>query len=179
MIYRLVIILLIFMCSFFVCRNYRGTPVQQYDSAARAIPDTARGRLWFREFRTGRRSESSSTVPCRAIWRPRSGVATRVSGGTQNVALGLPFLAPGSDLWFGSIAQANAPAFHSTRLTRHYEVRPILEVSPSSDVGRSTEYPFTVNVDIKNLTAGSSISIYQVTTLSPIWSCTPLTEDAL
>ena len=58
-------------------------------------------------------------------------------------------------------------------------MRPLFEIATSSDVGRSAAHPYTFSVDLKNLTTSSNIVIQQVTTLSPVWACTPLTEDAL
>ena len=76
-------------------------------------------------------------------------------------------------------AQAGASAFRSARLTRHYEVRPILELSTSCEVAQSDEYPFTVYVDVKNTTSSSNVVISQISTLSPVWSCSALSTEAL
>ena len=69
-------------------------------------------------------------------------------------------------------------SFHSTRVTRSYEVTPIFEVSASTKPSRSRDHLFLLNLEMDNVSA-NPVQVTQVTTLSPLWACTPIVNDEL
>ncbi|KAI0932025.1 hypothetical protein AcV5_004630 [Taiwanofungus camphoratus] len=64
--------------------------------------------------------------------------------------------------------------FHSARVTRHYEVKPILKVVASSRPSGSPDHTFLLNVEVENATEISNVQLTQITTMSPLWACSPL-----
>jgi hypothetical protein len=75
--------------------------------------------------------------------------------------------------------EAQNQSFHSARATRYYEVAPIFDVSVSSQASRSAEHLFLLNLELNNISPSSTVQLTQVTTLSPLWQCTPVVEDIL
>jgi len=75
--------------------------------------------------------------------------------------------------------EAQNQSFHSARVTRYYEVTPVFEVSISSQPSRSAEHLFLLNLELYNISPSSTIQLTQVTTLSPLWECTPIVENIL
>ena len=69
-------------------------------------------------------------------------------------------------------------SFHSTRVTRSYEVTPIFEVSTSTQPSRSRDHLFLLNLQMDNVSA-NPVQLTQVTTLSPLWACTPIVNNEL
>ncbi|KAI0686194.1 ER-golgi trafficking TRAPP I complex 85 kDa subunit-domain-containing protein [Earliella scabrosa] len=67
----------------------------------------------------------------------------------------------------------NAP-FHCTRVTRRYEVKPILKVTTSVRPSASPEQTYIVGVEVENTAASSNIQVTQVSTMSALWTCSPL-----
>ncbi|KAI0715153.1 ER-golgi trafficking TRAPP I complex 85 kDa subunit-domain-containing protein [Earliella scabrosa] len=67
----------------------------------------------------------------------------------------------------------NAP-FHCTRVTRRYEVKPILKVTASVRPSASPEQTYVVGVEVENTAASSNIQVTQVSTMSALWTCSPL-----
>ncbi|KAJ7706314.1 ER-golgi trafficking TRAPP I complex 85 kDa subunit-domain-containing protein [Mycena rosella] len=67
-------------------------------------------------------------------------------------------------------------SFHSMRVTRSYDVRPILDITASASPCHSPDYLFLMNVELENVSGSHSIHLEQVTTLSPTWKCDPLAE---
>ncbi|KAI0697133.1 ER-golgi trafficking TRAPP I complex 85 kDa subunit-domain-containing protein [Cytidiella melzeri] len=72
--------------------------------------------------------------------------------------------------------ESNGQAFRSARLTRHYEVRQVLQLSTSYEPSRSTRDAYLVNIDIENVATTGDIRISQITTMSPSWFCAPVTQ---
>jgi trafficking protein particle complex subunit 8 len=75
--------------------------------------------------------------------------------------------------------EAQNQSFHSARVTRYYEVVPIFEVSANSQPSRSVEHLFLLNLEVANISSGSEVQLTQITTLSPLWECTPVMDDIL
>ncbi|KAJ6604519.1 ER-golgi trafficking TRAPP I complex 85 kDa subunit-domain-containing protein [Mycena vulgaris] len=72
--------------------------------------------------------------------------------------------------------ESDTDSFHSTRVTRSYDVRPILDITASALPCYNPDYLFLMNVDLENVSGSHSIRLEQVTTLSPTWRCDPLAE---
>ncbi|KAH7912583.1 ER-golgi trafficking TRAPP I complex 85 kDa subunit-domain-containing protein [Hygrophoropsis aurantiaca] len=66
--------------------------------------------------------------------------------------------------------------FHCTRVTRGYEITPIIHVSAASHPGRSADHSFLLNLEFTNALSSHPLRVTQLTTMSPTWSCAPLTE---
>ncbi|KAI0652274.1 ER-golgi trafficking TRAPP I complex 85 kDa subunit-domain-containing protein [Trametes meyenii] len=64
--------------------------------------------------------------------------------------------------------------FHCTRVTRRYEVKPILKVNTSARPSASLDQTYVLNVEVENITNSSNIELKQVSTMSALWSCSPL-----
>ena len=75
--------------------------------------------------------------------------------------------------------EAQNQSFHSARATRYYEVAPIFDLSVSSQASHSAEHLFLLNLELNNISPSSTVQLTQVTTLSPLWQCTPVVEDIL
>jgi trafficking protein particle complex subunit 8 len=75
--------------------------------------------------------------------------------------------------------EAPGQSFHSARVTRYYEVTPIFEVSANSQPSRSMENLFLLNLELDNISSSSTVQLTQITTLSPLWECTPVVDDIL
>ena len=105
-------------------------------------------------------------------------------------------LAPGENLEFSMVIHADRALehdlclllvyresadqnFHSTRLIRHYEVTPIFEVSATARPSRTVDHLFTLNVELDNISPSNSVQLTQITTLSPLWQCVPVSDNAL
>jgi len=70
-------------------------------------------------------------------------------------------------------------AFHSTKVKRSYQVVPMFEISMASTPSRSENHTFLVNFDVQNTTTFADIQITQLTTMSGMWACTPVVEQAV
>ncbi|KAJ6621602.1 ER-golgi trafficking TRAPP I complex 85 kDa subunit-domain-containing protein [Mycena sp. CBHHK59/15] len=70
-------------------------------------------------------------------------------------------------------------SFHSTRVTRYYDVRPILEISANAVPSHDSDHLFLLNLELENISDSSSIGLTEVITLSPTWRCNPLAENDL
>ena len=75
--------------------------------------------------------------------------------------------------------EAQNQSFHSARATWYYEVAPIFDLSVSSQASHSAEHLFLLNLELNNISPSSTVQLTQVTTLSPLWQCTPVVEDIL
>ncbi|KAI0271395.1 ER-golgi trafficking TRAPP I complex 85 kDa subunit-domain-containing protein [Gloeopeniophorella convolvens] len=64
--------------------------------------------------------------------------------------------------------------FHCVRVTRFFEVQPLLSASLTFAPCQEPEHLFTSYVDIRNNSGSTPVDISQVVTMSPTWSCTPL-----
>ncbi|CDO73209.1 hypothetical protein BN946_scf185007.g264 [Trametes cinnabarina] len=64
--------------------------------------------------------------------------------------------------------------FHCTRVTRRYEVKPILNITTSARPSASPDQMYIVNVEVENITNSSNIEVRQVSTMSASWECTSL-----
>ncbi|KAI0361180.1 hypothetical protein OH77DRAFT_1417397 [Trametes cingulata] len=69
--------------------------------------------------------------------------------------------------------RGDAP-FHSTRVTRRYEVRPILKATTSARPSASLDQTYIVNVEVENITGMSNIELKQISTMSASWECSPM-----
>ncbi|KAI0800868.1 ER-golgi trafficking TRAPP I complex 85 kDa subunit-domain-containing protein [Fomes fomentarius] len=102
-----------------------------------------------------------------------------------------PELAPGDELQLPFILHAahhgekdlcllfvfretNDAPFHSTRVTRRYEVKPILKVTTSAWPSGFPDQTYIVGVEVENITGASNIQITQVSVMGALWSCSPL-----
>ncbi|KAJ7783643.1 ER-golgi trafficking TRAPP I complex 85 kDa subunit-domain-containing protein [Mycena maculata] len=72
--------------------------------------------------------------------------------------------------------ESDTESFHSTRVTRAYDVRPILDISASASPCHDADHHFLINVELENVSGPHSIHLEQVTTLSPSWRCDPVAE---
>ncbi|TBU62053.1 ER-golgi trafficking TRAPP I complex 85 kDa subunit-domain-containing protein [Dichomitus squalens] len=70
--------------------------------------------------------------------------------------------------------ESNSAPFHCTRVTRRYEVRPILKVTTSMRPSGSSDHMYTIGVEIENTTGASNIQITQLSAMSATWRCSPL-----
>lgn len=75
--------------------------------------------------------------------------------------------------------EAGGQAFHSARATRHYEVTPIFEVSAASQPSRSVDNFFLLSLELDNISSSNTVQLTQVTTMSPLWECTPIVDHIL
>ncbi|GBE78241.1 hypothetical protein SCP_0111240 [Sparassis crispa] len=75
--------------------------------------------------------------------------------------------------------EAEGAAFHCSRVIRHYEVRPVIHASASSRPSQSPDRSFVLNLEVENLTASNDIRLTQVTTMSGMWSCSPLSTQSV
>ncbi|KAJ7293446.1 ER-golgi trafficking TRAPP I complex 85 kDa subunit-domain-containing protein [Mycena rebaudengoi] len=68
-------------------------------------------------------------------------------------------------------------SFHSTRVTRYYDVRPILDISATAVPCYNPEHLFLLNLELENVSSSNSVHLSQITTLSPTWRCDPLAQN--
>ncbi|KAH9982364.1 ER-golgi trafficking TRAPP I complex 85 kDa subunit-domain-containing protein [Lactifluus volemus] len=66
--------------------------------------------------------------------------------------------------------------FHSVRIARFFEVQPLLSAALTFNPGQQLEHLFTSNLDVRNISPFTSVSVSQVVTQSPTWSCKSLTS---
>lgn len=105
-------------------------------------------------------------------------------------------LAPGDSVQFSIVLHANGVsdhdlcllfvyreaeghAFHSARVTRHYEITPIFEISATSQPSRSVDNLFLLSLQLDNISSSSAVQLTQVTTVSPLWECKPIVDHIL
>ncbi|KAH8982598.1 ER-golgi trafficking TRAPP I complex 85 kDa subunit-domain-containing protein [Lactarius akahatsu] len=67
-------------------------------------------------------------------------------------------------------------SFHCVRLARFFEVRPLLSATLTFGPGQGLENLFTSCLEVRNISPSTSVTVSQVVTLSPTWSCNPLTS---
>ncbi|KAJ7125714.1 ER-golgi trafficking TRAPP I complex 85 kDa subunit-domain-containing protein [Mycena crocata] len=72
--------------------------------------------------------------------------------------------------------QSDTESFHSTKATRYYDVRPILDITANASPCHDPKHLFLMNIELENVSVSHSIYLEQVTTLSPTWRCDPLAE---
>lgn len=104
-------------------------------------------------------------------------------------------LAPGADIELSVVVHADRVAehdlclllifretetqpFHSTRVTRYYEVTPIFEISATSQPSSTSDQLFMLNMELENVSS-NAVQLTQVTTLSPQWNCDPVSDHIL
>lgn len=73
--------------------------------------------------------------------------------------------------------EGNTGTFHCARLTWSYEVQPLFEVVATAEPSRAQGRSYVVNVDVTNRSISSTVKLSQITTLSPLWRCGPLTDS--
>lgn len=71
--------------------------------------------------------------------------------------------------------EAGDDVFHSTRLTRQFDVHSVLDISTASKVGPSPDLPYSVDLDISNITH-YSVKLTQVTSISHTWACALMSD---
>ncbi|KAI0830719.1 ER-golgi trafficking TRAPP I complex 85 kDa subunit-domain-containing protein [Trametes gibbosa] len=69
--------------------------------------------------------------------------------------------------------------FHSTRVTRRYEVKPILKVTTSARPSASANETYIINVEIENVMGSSNIELKQLLTIGASWECSPMLPPSL
>ncbi|KAF9475629.1 hypothetical protein BDN70DRAFT_883515 [Pholiota conissans] len=67
--------------------------------------------------------------------------------------------------------------FYSTKLARPYEVLSLFETSVTARPSRSQDHVYVLDVDITNTSQTRSVNITQITTISPQWTCSALSES--
>ncbi|KAI0051657.1 hypothetical protein FA95DRAFT_1484733 [Auriscalpium vulgare] len=67
--------------------------------------------------------------------------------------------------------QKERPTFHSIRVMRSFEVRPLLSVASAYGPSNDLDELFSLDLDIRSVPAAATIEISQVTTMSPTWAC--------
>lgn len=72
--------------------------------------------------------------------------------------------------------EGDGTAFHCVRLARFFEVRPLLSATLASGPGQGLENLFTSCLEVRNISPSAVATLSQVVTLSPTWSCKPLTS---
>ncbi|KAH7928488.1 hypothetical protein BV22DRAFT_1082749 [Leucogyrophana mollusca] len=72
--------------------------------------------------------------------------------------------------------ESEGQAFHCTRVTRSCQITPVLQVSATSHPGRSADHSFLLNLELTSTHLSNSLQITQLTTMSPTWTCAPLTD---
>ncbi|EGO05173.1 hypothetical protein SERLA73DRAFT_68802 [Serpula lacrymans var. lacrymans S7.3] len=65
--------------------------------------------------------------------------------------------------------------FHCTRAMRNVEITPLLKASATSQPSRS-DHSFSLNLELENVSNSNPVLVTQVTTISPAWTCTPISE---
>ena len=70
--------------------------------------------------------------------------------------------------------QSDGAPFHCTRVVRHYEVKPILQVKTTLHPSASSNQTYIVDIEVENITGSSNIQLAQVSTMSALWGCEPL-----
>ncbi|KAJ7932534.1 ER-golgi trafficking TRAPP I complex 85 kDa subunit-domain-containing protein [Mycena leptocephala] len=72
--------------------------------------------------------------------------------------------------------ESDADSFHSTRVTRYYDVQPILDITASASPCHATDHLFMLNLEVENVSGSHSIHLEQISTYSPSWKCDPMAE---
>ncbi|PPQ67072.1 hypothetical protein CVT25_005673 [Psilocybe cyanescens] len=72
--------------------------------------------------------------------------------------------------------EADSQPFHTTTLTRSYEVQPLFKISVTAEPSQSQEHAFILGLDMTNVSQTASIDVMQLTCISPHWTCNSLTE---
>ncbi|KDQ63410.1 hypothetical protein JAAARDRAFT_169218 [Jaapia argillacea MUCL 33604] len=75
--------------------------------------------------------------------------------------------------------EGEGSSFRSTRVAQHYEVQPLFEIVTRSRPSRSSDFSYLVDVELDAASSCPDLSLTQVTTLSPSWTCSPLFEETL
>ncbi|KAI1793952.1 ER-golgi trafficking TRAPP I complex 85 kDa subunit-domain-containing protein [Ganoderma leucocontextum] len=70
--------------------------------------------------------------------------------------------------------ESDSVPFHCTRVTRRYEVKPLLKVTASMRPSGSPDQAYVIGVEVENATGASNIQVRQLSTMSALWKCFPL-----
>ncbi|KIM47871.1 hypothetical protein M413DRAFT_211893 [Hebeloma cylindrosporum] len=73
----------------------------------------------------------------------------------------------------------NSQLFHSTKLTCPYEVRSLLETSVSAQPSQLQDYAYLLDVHITNVSPTELVEVTQITSVSPRWTSSLLSDDLL
>ncbi|TFK56961.1 hypothetical protein OE88DRAFT_1715773 [Heliocybe sulcata] len=70
--------------------------------------------------------------------------------------------------------------FHSARVSRHYEVNTTFRANATSRPSWSPDYLYLIDLEVENVSSYGDLHLSQITTLSPTWTCSPVSaEDSL
>lgn len=69
--------------------------------------------------------------------------------------------------------ESDSMPFHSSRVTRRYEVKPLLKLTTSMRPSGLPEQPYIIGVEVENSTGASNIQVRQLSTMSALWKCSP------
>ncbi|KAM5531871.1 hypothetical protein V8D89_014425 [Ganoderma adspersum] len=69
--------------------------------------------------------------------------------------------------------ESDSAPFHCTRVTRRYEVKPLLKLTPFMRPSGSPDQAYVIGVQVENTTGASNIQVRQLSTMSALWKCSP------
>ncbi|KAH6916862.1 ER-golgi trafficking TRAPP I complex 85 kDa subunit-domain-containing protein [Coprinopsis sp. MPI-PUGE-AT-0042] len=97
-------------------------------------------------------------------------------GVTTDVSLCIHVEQPGSQefqLLF-LFRESESSPFYSVQVTKAFEVQPLLDIGVSSNPSRSKDSSFVLDIEATSLSPSTSVTITQVTTISPLWKFRPI-----
>lgn len=74
--------------------------------------------------------------------------------------------------------EEDSDAFHTTRISRTIDVQPLFHATSIVEPDKSSSSQFSVNVSLRNFSS-TAIRLTQVSTISPLWSSSPVVEAPL
>ncbi|EIW64369.1 uncharacterized protein TRAVEDRAFT_158546 [Trametes versicolor FP-101664 SS1] len=152
--------------------------------------------LWFNAGSSDSTEASSSSPPKTEVLRSKNTLAPREPYRVPLDAIhSAPQLEPGEEVQLPFILhaahhgekdlsllfvfrEADDVEFHSTRVTRRYEVKPILKVTTSARPSPSADSTYIVTVEIENVTGSSNIELKQLSAMSATWDCSPMLSSS-
>ncbi|KAH9950452.1 ER-golgi trafficking TRAPP I complex 85 kDa subunit-domain-containing protein [Amylocystis lapponica] len=75
--------------------------------------------------------------------------------------------------------EAEGAPFHCARVTRHYEVKPVIRACAFSQPSASLEHAFLIDLEVENTAAFSNVRLTQVSAMSALWECSPLAPNVI
>ncbi|KAI0721227.1 ER-golgi trafficking TRAPP I complex 85 kDa subunit-domain-containing protein [Cerioporus squamosus] len=75
--------------------------------------------------------------------------------------------------------ESDGMPFRCTRVTRRYEVKSIINITTSLRASASPEHSYIVGIEVENITGASNIQVTQLSTMSALWTCSPLGSHTL
>lgn len=70
--------------------------------------------------------------------------------------------------------ESESSSFYSARVTKLVEVQPLLDIGVSSNPSQSKDHSFVLDIEATSLSPSTSVTINQVTTISPLWQFQPI-----